>query len=306
MNKGRGFQHGWWLMLITLGVMLATALPFSFAYSEDKQFAYMMFNEITLIIPLLVGFCFVNAEDCSGSIIDRIGIKGFSPKVLPFIILLLVAGQFFVNYATLPIQTILTILLGGREYDFANGVENLWQNILLMCVLAPIFEEILCRGILMDLFKRYGVAKMLIYSSFGFAVLHFDMQSLIPLFFIGILLGMIRITTDSIFAAMVAHSASNLFALLSITFEQFGVFAETVIVILGTVAFPFLVWYYFKKCSGCFKCRRELIQAEASPTGFSAALVIILFLFVISGFALAVSRFISGELFYDIRSLFIY
>lgn len=303
MNKGRGFQNGWWLLLITLGVMLATELPFAFASSDKYNFIYMLFSEITLIIPIFVGLSFMNLEQSDGRVIENIGLKGFPLKALPFIILLPVTGQYFINYLTLPVQTLLTLLLGGREYSFPSGIENFWQNFLLMCIMAPFFEEMLCRGILVNLFKRYGTAKMLVYSSLGFAMLHMDAEAFLPLFFVGLVLGTIRITTGSVLASMTAHAASNLFALLSLTFKP-GVFGG-VLILLSVVAFPILVWFYLKKCDGRVP-KSDLVQTYCAPTGISFGFIIVFATFVIFNIVVFATRLISGELYYDLSRLFIY
>lgn len=303
MNKGRGFQNGWWLLLITLGVMLATELPFAFAASEQYNFAFMLFSEFTLIIPIFVGFSFVNLESSDGRVIENMGFKGFPLRLLPFIILLPVCGQFFINYTILPIQSILTILFGGMDYSFASSVESFWQNVLLMCILAPVFEEILCRGILMKLMKRYGTAKMLVYSSLGFAMLHMDIQAVIPLFFVGMILGIIRITTGSIFAAMIAHAASNLFSLVSITFMSDNEVASGIIISLLALAFPFVVWFYLKKCNGMAN-KSDLVHTTSSPTGFSTAFILLVVIFVIVNLVTLVTRLLSGDVLYDISRTF--
>lgn len=305
MNKGRGFQNGWWLILITLGVMLATELPFAFASSDKYNFIYMLFSEITLIIPIFVGLSFMNLEQSDGRVIENIGLKGFPIKALPFIILLPVTAQYFINYVTLPVQTLLTLLLGGREYSFPSGIENFWQNFVLMCILAPFFEEMLCRGILVNLFKRYGTAKMLVYSSLGFAMLHMDAEAFLPLFFVGLVLGAIRITTGSVLAAMTAHAASNLFSLIAITFNS-GFMAHNIIfIILFAVAFPVLLWFYFRKFDGTFR-KSDLIRSKTAPTGFSVGFIVVLSAFSLFNIIAFAVRLFSGEFYYDISSMFIY
>ena len=303
MNKGRGFQNGWWLLLITLGVMLATELPFAFTSSEQYSFTYMLFNEITLIIPIIVGFSFVNLEQGDGRVMECMGLKSFPLKLLPFVVLLPVTGQFFISYVTMPLQAVLTLLLGAREYSFPSDTDSFWQNFLLMCVLAPIFEEILCRGILMNLFKRYGTAKMLVYSSLGFALLHLDAEAFLPLFFVGLMLGSMRITTGSIFAPMIAHSASNLFALLSLTFNTAEIF-DAVLMMLCVVAFPIIVWFYFKKCDGKTG-KGDLARNTSAPTGISVGFALVVAVFLIFNIVAFVTRLMSGELYYDLSRLFI-
>ncbi len=304
MNKGRGFQNGWWLVLITLGVMLTASVPFMITNNPDNDFMYMLFSEVSLIIPLLLGFFFLNLEQPEGGIISGMGLKGFSVRLLPFVLLLPIAGQSFANYIASPLQIILSLLFGVNEYQFLSGAEEFWQNVILMCILAPLFEELLCRGVLMLLFKRYGTAKMLVYSSLGFALLHLDAQSIIPLFFVGLILGVIRMTTGSVMASVAAHAVSNLYALIMLTFNPISV-VNTLIVVLTAMAFPFLVWFYIKACDRKFYCR-EQFTSIAAPTGFSVGFVLVIALFGITNMAIFLSRLISGDIFYDLSSMFMY
>lgn len=301
MNRGRGFQHGWWLVLITIGVMYLASVPFFFLQEMYDSFLLTACGELVLIIPVVIGVFMLFGEQLPYSIAQGIGFSGFPVKLLPFVILLPFAAQPFAGILLVPVQAILNFLYGGEDYSDvvqSGSVQAFLQSFVLLCIAAPVLEEIICRGILMQLFRRYGTVVMLVYSSLGFAMMHLSLQSLVPLFYIGILLGIIRITSGSIFASMIAHSACNFYSLVLLTAGELPEAAESLIMIAGVTLFPILLWKYLKNCDRLVNWRATLIN-KYSPSGFSLGLVLVLVLFAIINAGLLISRLISGELFYN-------
>jgi membrane protease YdiL (CAAX protease family) len=83
-------------------------------------------------------------------------------------------------------------------------------------VVAPIFEEILFRGFLFQgiRYSRSGPIGAIGITSFFWAVIHlqYDVYGIATLFVLGLLLGIVRIKTDSIYLLMVMHSLTSLVA----------------------------------------------------------------------------------------------
>lgn len=303
MKKGQGFQRVWWLVLITIGVMAASELPFMFMNQTDSNFLYMLCGEFSLIIPAIVGVYMLSLEQ-SGVVLEGVGLRGFSLKLLPFVILLPVAAQNFSAYIAVPVQGLLTVLFGAQEYDgLVGGVAEFWQNFVIMCIFAPLLEEFICRGVLMQLLRRYGIASMLIYSSLGFALLHLSAQSIIPIFFLGLLLGTIRITTGSLFASMAAHAASNLYVLILLNAGALNPVFEAVFMIAAAASFPVLLWYFLRNCDKGFAWRKELAPGRL-PTGFSVGLVLAIVTFIITNVILLLGRIVNSGILYDIQMMY--
>lgn len=301
MNKGRGFQRGWWLVLITICVMYTASMPFIFINPQEGSFLYMLCGEAVLAIPLIVGIFMLFWENEPCGIVSGMGFRGFSVRLLPFVCLLPIAAQNFSVLLFFPLQAVLNLLFGLPDYKDVlenGGLVGFLQNFIVLCVLAPVIEEALCRGVLMRLFRRYGAVVMLVFSSLGFALLHQSAQTLPAIFFLGMVLGMIRITTGSLFAAMAAHSASNLYSLILITVGDIPVAADYIISAAGMAGFPILLWYYMQRCDACTNWRGDLIK-EHKPTGYSVGLVIVAVLFALSNAAVLMQRIFDGAFFYE-------
>ncbi len=104
--------------------------------------------------------------------------------------------------------------------DFISGsFEKLTVSpiilILSVMVVAPIYEEIIFRGILLKgMSKKTNPAIALVVSALFFAVVHLNVPQGINAFLLGLVIGFIYLTTDSIYLSIFAHLINNLLALL--------------------------------------------------------------------------------------------
>ncbi len=106
-------------------------------------------------------------------------------------------------------------------WDFSPWVRGGWQQgalrVLAVCVLGPIAEELIFRGwIYGALVKtRAGVAGAIVLTAAGWAVLHYayDWRVIGVIFVDGLLLGLTRWRTRSIFPNFAQHMLYNLYAI---------------------------------------------------------------------------------------------
>lgn len=85
------------------------------------------------------------------------------------------------------------------------------MTLLQVCILAPVIEEILMRGYLLQgLSASYGPIFALLVSSLLFALLHFNKVQTLSAFVCGIALGLLYLQTHSIFCCILAHAGYNL------------------------------------------------------------------------------------------------
>lgn len=80
----------------------------------------------------------------------------------------------------------------------------------------PFVEEVFFRGFLFSgIAARYGLYFGLAVSAAVFALVHFSLATIIPIFVTGILFGLVYHVTRSIWIPILAHSAQNILALLA-------------------------------------------------------------------------------------------
>ena len=89
------------------------------------------------------------------------------------------------------------------------GTKDIY-TLLMVCILGPVLEEVLFRGIILDGFlNRYKPAKAIFWSAFLFGLFHLNPWQFIPGFFIGILLAWIYWKTRSLVPVILVHIVNN-------------------------------------------------------------------------------------------------
>ena len=91
----------------------------------------------------------------------------------------------------------------------------LWVALLSVSIFAPLFEEWLCRGlVLRGLLKHMNPTGAILTSAAFFAVLHMNPWQAIPAFILGILFGYVYYRTGSLKLTMLMHCVNNTFSVI--------------------------------------------------------------------------------------------
>ena len=100
----------------------------------------------------------------------------------------------------------------------------IWLTLLSVSVFAPLFEEWLCRGlVLRGLLQKQSPAAAVSISAAFFAVLHMTPWQAVPAFILGLLFGYVYYKTGSLKLTMLMHCVNNTFAVI---FSKIPEFAE--------------------------------------------------------------------------------
>jgi membrane protease YdiL (CAAX protease family) len=91
----------------------------------------------------------------------------------------------------------------------------LWASLLSVSVFAPLFEEWLCRGlVLRGLMNKMNPTGAILTSAAFFAVLHMNPWQALPAFILGALFGYVYYRTGSLKLTMLMHCVNNTFSVL--------------------------------------------------------------------------------------------
>ncbi len=102
-----------------------------------------------------------------------------------------------------------------KEVLKSMGEMRHWANVLAVVIAAPVLEELIFRGVMLDgLLKKYSPATAIFVSSFFFALIHLNPWQFVTAMIIGILIGWVYYHTRSLSLAIVMHMANNLFVTL--------------------------------------------------------------------------------------------
>lgn len=297
MNKG--FQVGWWLIVITIFVILGVGY---LTVDWDEQYLTSIIVESGVLIPVLIGVLY--AKKSNDDIRDIMGIRKFPIHILPFALLLTVGAQYFITYITIPVQSLLIVMFGS---DTATSQMLVPQNVIeflqafcAVCVVAPIVEELLCRGVLIKLFERYGAAVALISSSLAFTLLHFEARSFFQIFFVGVLFGIFRLYTGSIIVTILMHSFNNLISLCQLMLLKSNhITVLNIIIVVFALMFPFILFFTFTKGRKYF----GFVNMQKEKTGFSVGALLCAVMFFGYSLLLFLTRVINGECLQDFYNL---
>lgn len=142
----------------------------------------------------------------SRSPIARFSLRGLNP-------LLILGGIVVMISMGIVIEPLLGIV-DAQQLPMPVPGEGAW-SILSVVVLAPICEELLCRGILLEgLRTRYGITAALLGSSFFFAIIHLHPVMVINAFVLGLLFAILTLRTQSLWPSILLHALNNGLALL--------------------------------------------------------------------------------------------
>lgn len=99
---------------------------------------------------------------------------------------------------------------------FDEVLMNPFIAFISLCVIAPVFEEIIFRGIILEqLSKKYSMATSIIVSGLMFGLIHANLHQGVNAFFIGLILGFIYLKTNSLLLCMFWHFANNFLVFIS-------------------------------------------------------------------------------------------
>ena len=139
--------------------------------------------------------------------------------------LIAVCGTLAAAFVIEPLTLLLPPMPEHLENIMKALLENspVWVTLLSVSVFAPLFEEWLCRGLVLRglLHNRMHPVSAIMISAAFFAVLHANPWQAIPAFLLGVLFGYAYYKTGSLKLTMAMHCANNTFAALLSKMQAF-------------------------------------------------------------------------------------
>ncbi|MBT3209013.1 MAG: CPBP family intramembrane metalloprotease [Bacteroidetes bacterium] len=139
-----------------------------------------------------------------------------SVKIIMLVFIAIIAIQIgiispFVNLIPMP-EFMEKIFL---ELANQNGV----FSFIAIVIAAPVLEELIFRGIILDgLLKKYSPVKSIIISSLLFGIVHLNPWQFLGAFIFGIFSGWIYYRTNKLILTIIMHFANNFLAFVAIYF----------------------------------------------------------------------------------------
>lgn len=178
----------------------------------------------------------------------------------------------------------------GAEMQIATGVMDLFMGVICIAVIPALVEEFAYRGFVLSILKDHDELLAVIGSAFLFGILHGNFAQIPFAFVVGLVLGYVRVKSDSMLPSILIHFANNCYAVLmmylaGLMSSRILEMINLVIVLLFIIAGIWGVSYLAKNDKSFFelKTKKTLISYDEKiktffSTGTVIACMIVLFL----------------------------
>lgn len=152
---------------------------------------------------------------------EGVGMRAVSIwKVLPLSIGVALAARLFTGLWGLVLQA-LGINLPGSNIDptslLPSGLVGVVFTVLTACVLAPLAEEMVFRGVLLPAFaRRWGDTVGIVVSSAAFAAVHVYPFAMVPIFALAWILARLFLRSRTLWLPILAHSLFNTIGVVAV------------------------------------------------------------------------------------------
>lgn len=174
----------------------------------------------------------------------------FTIKMLYGFLLLFLCNVFLSSLTATIVQNVLGRFSFAFNFDLLNSsaAANPPVQLLTIIFLAPITEELLFRGIILQKLKEFGPLFAISMTTLLFALVHGNVISLFGVFLPSILFSYLALRY-SIFWSILFHMANNAFAVFfqSLPDTHFFHQVQFVVALSGLIVVLFLCYVMFKK-----------------------------------------------------------
>lgn len=237
--------QGWGLIGILILVTIAYSIPIgilSFLKIDIQSGPFLLLN---YTIPMLLLIAVVrNLWKKNPKNTKMLSFKSFPIAILP-VVVAMVLGILLINIeisSWVPMPDILVEL-------FKDMIQpNIW-GFLTIVIAAPILEELILRGIVLEgLLRNYSPWKAIVWSAVFFGVIHLNPWQFVTAFIAGVTIGYLYWKTKSLLLCMIIHAINNGIAFfLTVKYPDVSNFADVFeIGIIGRVVLFFgallIIW----------------------------------------------------------------
>ncbi len=206
----------WLLAGALLGSILTLVLGAVAGQQAVAEYGTLISYPVMFIPPMLWAAVKSSSAAMSGSGV-KLDSGNFAPVGALICALAAAAGTLATGFWSDPITALLPQMPDILK-DALTGLTtgNLFLNLLCVSVMAPFFEEWLCRGMVLRglLSKGTKPALAICISAVFFALIHMNPWQAIPAFILGCLFGYVYYKTGSLKLTMLMHCVNNTFAVL--------------------------------------------------------------------------------------------
>ncbi|PJZ48014.1 CPBP family intramembrane glutamic endopeptidase [Leptospira saintgironsiae] len=210
-NKTHSFLGAFGLCFLVIVTGLGIGIAFAILQSVTKL--NLDAKVITAIgNSLSFGFAIWIGLKISGKEYSEV-LRFRSPKVLESLSFAITAIGF--SFLLSEVDNLFSMLVPKPDFiiNLFQGLfdgENIFLSAILLSVVAPLTEELMFRGVILDRFlKHFSVSSSFLLSSFLFGLIHLNPWQFIGSSILGIYMAWVVYKTDSIWNSIIVHAVFN-------------------------------------------------------------------------------------------------
>lgn len=190
-------------------------------------------------------------------LIKRCSFKKFSPSKLPTI-LCLILGYSLLEIGCIYLTKGIFKIHHTKTVEFTFLAHQSTLEIIGALILISIFEEIIFRGVIFGTLKRnLNVTVAIILQALVFVIANINMSInllfsrgninityILSMFFLGIILGIIFLYTESLFGNIICHIIFNLLGILTLPITFYFYYSPIVYIVVGIILLVLSLYLY--------------------------------------------------------------
>lgn len=194
--------------LLILGMLLFSPIHFIMSKFIGNEASMLLYYLFAVGGPFLIA----NATRKRKTDKKSFNLRIENVRIIPLLVLTTIGLLFGI---ILPISSLIPVPEIVKDALMGMAGQSGFFSFVLMVIAAPILEELIFRGIILDgLLDKYSPMKSILISSFLFGIVHLNPWQLITGLIIGIFAGWIYYKTRSLSLAIIIHASANLNAYL--------------------------------------------------------------------------------------------
>ncbi len=198
------------LVAMVMGQIIVMILSISNPDYMQNSWLFLLYNDVPIYLiglPLAALLLKKIPED------EWEG-EELSTKQFLIILLISFALMFAGNLIGNAISVLIGFLKGGVVedplIDLVGNVLDFWPRVIAFVVIAPVFEELFFRKLLVDRLHKYGERRAAMLSGLLFALFHGNMFQFFYAYFVGFLFAYVYMRTRNILYPILLHMTINL------------------------------------------------------------------------------------------------
>lgn len=239
--------------IVILGMLLLSPVNLTLNNMIGKEASMLLYYLLAIGIPFGIVYSIRKGKTKINSFNVTLGNK----RIIPVIAICSIALLFGIAS---PIGSLIPMPESIKKAFMAFGIQTGIFAFILMVIAAPILEELIFRGIILDgLLRVYSPIKSILVSSFLFGLVHLNPWQFVTGLIVGIFSGWVYYKTRSLLPSIIIHAAANLSGfgmrlILDIDssmdkslVESYGGLTYLILTILGSIVIVSTCIYYLNK-----------------------------------------------------------